>query len=106
MLRFQELDLSKNAYIGFTESSKETEWLTHLQSAIDRTGSYVRVKVIRLVAMMLVVYVKQEHFHFVSSIGYNQVPTGIMSVLVSIGCCHIGPTNIDTVIWSFYDYYQ
>ena len=40
--RFQELDLSKNAYL-FSESSREGEWLSRIQEALQLRGNYIRV---------------------------------------------------------------
>ena len=94
---FQELDLSKEAFV-FLESVKEEEWMKAVQAGLHPGAEYSLVKHIRLVGMLLLVYCKKEHLdqvtpfksngtRYVSSttqvhnIGVDTVGTGIMGKL-------------------------
>ncbi len=54
---FQELDLSKEAFL-FNESPKEEEWRAAVAAGLHPGADYRQVKLVRLVGMMLVVFVK------------------------------------------------
>lgn len=43
---------------------------------------FSQVKAIRLVGILLVVFVKNEHLHFVSKVEAETVATGIMGLMV------------------------
>ena len=43
------------------------------------------MKLIRLVGMMLIVYVKEDHVKFISNVTAEQVGTGIMGMLGNKG---------------------
>ena len=64
---FQELDLSKEAFV-FLESVKEEEWMKAVQAGLHPGAEYSLVKHIRLVGMLLLVYCKKEHLDQVSPI--------------------------------------
>jgi len=72
---FQELDLSKEAYL-FSDSSKEEEWRAVVAESLHPGARYKEVRLIRLVGIMLVVYVKQEYYGFVSRVEAETVGTG------------------------------
>ena len=77
---FQELDLSKEAFV-FLESVKEEEWIKAVQAGLHAGAEYSLVKHIRLVGMLLLVYCKKEHLDQVHNIGVDTVGTGIMGKL-------------------------
>ena len=93
---FQELDLSKEAFV-FLESVKEEEWMKAVQAGLHPGAEYSLVKHIRLVGMLLLVYCKKEHLDQVytflikwydvnsitqvHNIGVDTVGTGIMGKL-------------------------
>uniref|UniRef100_A0A4X1VQZ0 Type II inositol 1,4,5-trisphosphate 5-phosphatase n=1 Tax=Sus scrofa TaxID=9823 RepID=A0A4X1VQZ0_PIG len=74
---FQELDLSKEAFF-FHDTPKEEEWFKAVSEGLYPGTKYAKVKLIRLVGIMLLLYVKQEHAEYISEVEAETVGTGIM----------------------------
>lgn len=74
---FQELDLSKEAYL-FSDSIREQEWLHICHVSLHPKAKYVKLKLIRLVGMMLIVFIKEELKPFVTNVAAETVGTGLM----------------------------
>lgn len=74
---FQELDLSKEAFF-FLDTPKEEEWFKAVSESLHPGAKYAKVKLIRLVGIMLLLYIKQEHAAYVSEVEAETVGTGIM----------------------------
>ncbi|XP_076077644.1 inositol polyphosphate 5-phosphatase OCRL-like isoform X1 [Mytilus galloprovincialis] len=81
---FQELDLSNQAYI-FSDSAKETEWQHAVKSCLHPKGRYRKVKLVRLIGVMLIVYVNEKHSNKVHFIDSDTVATGIMGIMGNKG---------------------
>uniref|UniRef100_A0A8C5LQX7 phosphoinositide 5-phosphatase n=1 Tax=Leptobrachium leishanense TaxID=445787 RepID=A0A8C5LQX7_9ANUR len=74
---FQELDLSKEAFF-FNDTPKEEEWFKAVSDGVHPGAKYAKVKLIRLVGIMLLLYVKKELAIHVSEVQAETVGTGIM----------------------------
>ncbi|XP_063810399.1 type II inositol 1,4,5-trisphosphate 5-phosphatase isoform X2 [Pseudophryne corroboree] len=74
---FQELDLSKEAFF-FNDTPKEEEWFKAVSDALHPGARYAKIKLIRLVGIMLLLYVKKELAVHVSEVEAETVGTGIM----------------------------
>ena len=81
---FQELDLSKEAFV-FMESEREAEWTTVVTASLHKGAKYVLVKSVRLVGMMLLVYTREELQSQLTNISVDTVGTGIMGKLGNKG---------------------
>ncbi|XP_074658633.1 inositol polyphosphate 5-phosphatase OCRL-like isoform X2 [Tubulanus polymorphus] len=74
---FQELDLSKEAFI-FNESAREEDWYKQVTQALHPQAKYRKVRLIRLVGMMLIVFIQDKHVPFIADITSESVGTGLM----------------------------
>ncbi|BFZ24676.1 hypothetical protein BsWGS_27714 [Bradybaena similaris] len=81
---FQELDLSKEAFI-FADSPKEAEWQDAVLAYLHPKAKYKKVKSVRLVGVLLIIYIQMKHVKHISYIDSDSVPTGIMGILGNKG---------------------
>lgn len=88
---FQELDLSKEAFL-FHETPREEEWRQIIVDSLHPGGVYAQVALVRLVGIMLLVYALETHMPFIENVSTDTVGTGIMGKLgnkggVAVSCC-------------------
>ncbi|XP_029476002.1 type II inositol 1,4,5-trisphosphate 5-phosphatase isoform X2 [Rhinatrema bivittatum] len=74
---FQELDLSKEVFF-FNDTPKEEEWFKAVSDALHPDAKYAKIKLVRLIGIMLLLYVKREHARNISEVEAETVGTGIM----------------------------
>lgn len=84
IIGFQELDLSKNAYI-FTDSVREDEWYKKIRNSLHSKAQYIRLKLVRLVGMMLVVFARTNIRKNIRGVRAGTIGTGIMGMMGNKG---------------------
>lgn len=78
---FQELDLSKEAFL-FNDTPREEEWRQVVSRSLHPKATYEQVALVRLVGMMLIVFCKTSHLPHIKNVSADTVGTGIMGKMV------------------------
>ncbi|KAF7990591.1 hypothetical protein HCN44_000396 [Aphidius gifuensis] len=81
---FQELDLSKEAFL-FNDTPREEEWRQVVSKSLHKKGNYKQIALVRLVGMMLIIYSQNSHSYFIKNVTVDTVGTGIMGKLGNKG---------------------
>ncbi|KAJ2944472.1 hypothetical protein O0L34_g3818 [Tuta absoluta] len=81
---FQELDLSKETFL-FDQTIREEEWYNAVTHYLDSRARYVKVEKVRLVGMLLIVLIQEQHMPHVRNIVCDTVGTGIMGKMGNKG---------------------
>ncbi|RWS08740.1 inositol polyphosphate 5-phosphatase OCRL-1-like protein [Dinothrombium tinctorium] len=81
---FQELDLSKEAFL-FNETPREEEWLQACVHGLHPNATYVKIKLVRLIGMMLIVFIKKELEEYVTNVAAETVGTGVLGKMGNKG---------------------
>ena len=78
---FQELDLSKEAFL-FNDTPREDEWRQVVAKSLHPKAVYEQVALVRLVGMMLIIFAQNSHVPEIKNICVDTVGTGIMGKMV------------------------
>ena len=78
---FQELDLSNQAFL-LDYSPKEDMWFKACKEGLHPKASYECIRLVRLVGMMLIVFVKKELKQCVTNVSAEVIGTGILGRMV------------------------
>ncbi|XP_067255517.1 type II inositol 1,4,5-trisphosphate 5-phosphatase isoform X1 [Chanodichthys erythropterus] len=88
LVGFQELDLSKEAFL-FNDTPKELEWMSAVCKGLHPDAEYALVKLVRLVGIMLLFYVKKDIAAHISAMEAETVGTGVMGRMGNKGAVAI-----------------
>ncbi|KAH9511630.1 hypothetical protein DERF_010077 [Dermatophagoides farinae] len=81
---FQELDLSKEAFL-FNDNKKEDYWLQICEQSLHPERQYFLLKKIRLIGMMLIIFAAREFRQFIKNVAAETVGTGILGKMGNKG---------------------
>lgn len=80
-LGFQEMDLSKEAYLYLNED-KKNQWISLCKRSLHAGKKYRRLKDVQLIGMMLVVFVSEHLVTKIRNVDAQTVGTGLLGKMV------------------------
>ncbi|XP_015777933.1 PREDICTED: inositol polyphosphate 5-phosphatase OCRL-1-like [Acropora digitifera] len=83
VLGLQEVDLTADSFLK-KDLPREEAWLKIMEKGLHPKGQYEKVKSIRLVGILLMVFIENKHLSFVKDVYAESVATGIMGLMVWI----------------------
>ncbi|KAK9746422.1 Endonuclease-reverse transcriptase [Popillia japonica] len=94
---FQELDLSKEAFL-FSDSPREAEWERAVVSSTHPGAKYRMLALIRLVGIQLIVLIHIDHYGYVRDVAWDTCGTGILGKMGNKGGVAIRIRLYDTTL--------
>ena len=79
---FFPLIISKWNFFILVHYAKEEKWLNIVSKSLHPDATYVKISLVRLIGMMLIIFVKQDHAHFVKNISVQTVNTGYKGKII------------------------
>ncbi|KAL7289736.1 hypothetical protein TKK_0016344 [Trichogramma kaykai] len=94
---FQELDLSKEAFL-FNDTPREEEWRHIVSRSLHPDANYEQIALVRLVGMMLIVFTQTAHLPHIKNVCVDTVGTGIMGKMGNKGGVAVSCTIHNTSV--------
>lgn len=88
IIGLQEADLSPEAFV-LNDTLNIQEWITKIRNGLNTAASYKMVKLVKLVGIMMIIFIKEELYYLVSNVAAETIGTGIANKLGNKGAVAI-----------------